>query len=657
MSYLYSGSFPETSCRSRPRKRKGYEVGNFFTSQTGRLFSRVDLQIKNPGFHNLTNSRGISPQESMVLSCGLNFIPTPSSPPDSAILADFTKFARTVRLKKWLLCKAPSIPTSLPLKRRKESSFEPPVASMQIENYLQNAEAKLLTALDKSSHKKSSHSLNNFPPWFYNTIKELRSDKDIMITATDKNLGLAVVDTSWYVNAALGHLQNTLSYRAVSSAPLLQEFYFSLRKILERYGLLLRKDGTLSSLASYLLTLEGSPKVKLCKFYLLKKIHKSPISTRPICSNTNYVTWHVSKYLDEVLKPLMINASSYVTNSQSLVSALEKRVFPSTCILLEADVDNLYPSIPINEGLRRLSSFLHRSSDFVHQKIALVIDLSRWILQNNYCTFEDKVYQQIQGTAMGTPFAVVYACIFLTSVECEVFSTISSNLSRPIFYKRYIDDIFAIFSSELAADNFVSAFNSISPSLHLTAKANGTGANFLDVTLFKGNRFTSTNILDVTLYQKPINKYVYLLPTSFHAKSVFRSFILGELRRYRINCSDDNDFLIKKNLFFDRLLARGYRPNEILKLFETVHDRQEILQHIRGNKRPISRATLNPVFVTTRAPSTLALPLRDCLSYPPSLFSDIHSSIIFSGNAPIVAFKGTKSLGEELRNRLLIRPL
>lgn len=50
---------------------------------------------------------------------------------------------------------------------------------------------------------------------------------------------------------------------------------------------------------------------------------------------------------------------------------------------------------------------------------------------------------------MGTPFALAYACIFLTSMESEVYSKLRSNLYHLIFYIGYIDDV-------SAADEFVS---------------------------------------------------------------------------------------------------------------------------------------------------------------------------------------------------------
>ena len=53
--------------------------------------------------------------------------------------------------------------------------------------------------------------------------------------------------------------------------------------------------------------------------------------------------------------------------------------------------------------------------------------------------FNNDVFQQISGTAVGPKFAPMYACIFMDQTECKFLRT--QNL-RPMGWFRYIDDIF-----------------------------------------------------------------------------------------------------------------------------------------------------------------------------------------------------------------------
>ena len=96
---------------------------------------------------------------------------------------------------------------------------------------------------------------------------------------------------------------------------------------------------------------------------------------------------------------------------------------------IEASSSHLHPSIPIVKGHSILHSFLiyRRMAD---SRINHVVRLAEWVLQNNFCTFNGTTYLQIQGTAMGTPFEVVYACVFLSSTEMEVLAKITNRHNR-----------------------------------------------------------------------------------------------------------------------------------------------------------------------------------------------------------------------------------
>ena len=445
------------------------------------------------------------------------------------------------------------------------------------------------------------------------------------------------------------HLHDINTYEKVLLTPVISEIYLKLRNILAFYHVLYI-NSRITPLASFLLSLENAPLQRLCKFYILVKIHKTPMSSRPISSNTNYLSWHASKFLDHRLKAFLHLCPSYISNSQTLVKILEKRCFPRTCYLLEADVDNLYPSIPVVDGLTRLSSFL-QTHGMSFQEVSFLTDLCKWVLENNYCTFNGEIYRQVNGTAMGTPFAVVYACIFLTSLENEVYSKLTSYFDKPIFYKRYIDDVFAVFSSDAAATKFITLFNSILPSIHLSSKTSGREANFLDLTIYKGQRFEDSRIFDIKLFQKPINNYVYLPPFSFHSKNTFRGLVLGELRRYRINCSDDALFLISKDLLFKRLCMRGYAPTSLAPLFSVEFDRAALIEGITLSSGLKANSLCNVVFTSSRTPRTLSLDLRRCLEYPEYLQADMHFSHIFSGASPLISFRRTKNLSESIINR------
>ena len=66
------------------------------------------------------------------------------------------------------------------------------------------------------------------------------------------------------------------------------------------------------------------------------------------------------------------------------------------------------------------------------------------ILNNNNFQFNGNNYLQIFGTAMGQKMAPSYANIFMDKPETTLLSQAPSS---PLYYARFIDDIFTIFNN------------------------------------------------------------------------------------------------------------------------------------------------------------------------------------------------------------------
>ena len=73
----------------------------------------------------------------------------------------------------------------------------------------------------------------------------------------------------------------------------------------------------------------------------------------------------------------------------------------------------------------------------------------------------------------------------------------------------------------------------------------------------------SYDSITISLYQKPHNKYQYIPTQSQHKSSIFKNFILQELKRYQLSCTLHSDFLLIVEQFKKRLEDRGYDLNLI----------------------------------------------------------------------------------------------
>ena len=160
----------------------------------------------------------------------------------------------------------------------------------------------------------------------------------------------------------------------------------------------------------------------------------------------------------------------------------------------------------------------------------------------------------------------------LLEKDLKHFIVSDPSLSWPKFFKRYFDDGLKIALYSLAeTKKFIELYNRLVPSINLTLESHGTSVNFLDLKIFKGHRFLNKNKLDIRTYQKPLNLYLYIPFSSNHPKSVFKGFVVGELRRYIITNSFEKDYIYMTNLFFDRLTKKtaNYRPQFLYKWFNS----------------------------------------------------------------------------------------
>ena len=75
----------------------------------------------------------------------------------------------------------------------------------------------------------------------------------------------------------------------------------------------------------------------------------------------------------------------------------------------------------------------------------------------------------------------------------------------------------------------------------------GDEVDFMDLFIFKGEKFKYEGIFDVSIFQKSENKYMYIPAKSGHAKHTIKNFICGELKRY-VRCNS-----IKSNYLYSEI--------------------------------------------------------------------------------------------------------
>jgi hypothetical protein len=274
-----------------------------------------------------------------------------------------------------------------------------------------------------------------------------------------------------------------------------------------------------------------------------------------------------SKWLHHILHPILLERKQHLKDSLSLIRELSKLSLPKTGLLFTFDIASLYPSIPTTEGLTALHNAV--SPYFPVHRTKVILAVAELILRNNYLSFNNSIWLQIKGTAMGSNFAVVYACLFLAELED---SNPSFNTKHLIFYKRYIDDAFGIWDGPRnTLTDFLNTYGApLQQHIRIECCISDHQANILDITFYKGPIFAKTGTLDSSCYQKPLNAYLYLPWSSAHPSTHKKGFIIGELKRYVTHESSEAGFLELRQKLYQRLRARGYPITFLRRCFGQV---------------------------------------------------------------------------------------
>ena len=105
----------------------------------------------------------------------------------------------------------------------------------------------------------------------------------------------------------------------------------------------------------------------------------------------------------------------------------------------------------------------------------------------------EKNYLQTHGTAMGTKMAVAFSNIFMNKVETEI---LSQSLFKPLVWKRYIDDIFPLWTTNRdRIEHFIEQANNHHPTIKFTAEISDKETTFLDAYIYKGERFERDDVM------------------------------------------------------------------------------------------------------------------------------------------------------------------
>lgn len=479
----------------------------------------------------------ISKHEEIVLKKGLKFCPTPRNNSDDLDLhKGLNEFARQLHCKVFFK----GAPYQEPLYKHK-SYWIPPLNKQNVNviKYIEAVQKDILSA-----YKKDRPLNNNLTYKDRQCLKNLTDNRDIIIAQADKGGGICIVNTADYVSEAIKQLNDTKFYKKLDYDPTLK-FRETIKTQLKY---LVDNKKIEKNISTYLIQENPRPG----QFYMLMKVHKQNHPGRPIISGIGTNTENISAFIDEQIKSTAAGAPSYVKDSShflNLINDIQIDFRTNSTLLVTMDVVSLYTNIPHDEGIQAVLNIVNEN-DLTVSKSVLNIFMHLALELNNF-TFMNEHYLQIHGAAMGSRFSPSYANIYMMSLEERL---LNSFPHKPLFYKRFLDDIFIIWNNgEDKLFEFINFANNFNPHIKFTYKYSDTEIEFLDIKV----RLTE-NGLKTTLYRKPTDRRQFLHYKSCHPIQNKKGIPYSQMLRLRRLCSEDNDFDIKARALGEDFINRGY---------------------------------------------------------------------------------------------------
>jgi len=174
---------------------------------------------------------------------------------------------------------------------------------------------------------------------------------------------------------------------------------------------------------------------KISQLYCLPKVHKEGVSFRPILDYTGSTGYNTSRFLADILAPL-VNMSQYsVKNSKQLAEGLSSFRLDEDDILAFHDVVASFTSTPIKESLDVIRERLEQNPEWKYTTLLEtedIMELLESIFSTMYFSFRGQIFRQKFGTAMGSPVSPLVANMFMEHLEGKLHATAPKELKLKV---------------------------------------------------------------------------------------------------------------------------------------------------------------------------------------------------------------------------------
>jgi len=500
------------------------------------------------------------------------------------------------------------------------------------------------------NYNSKDHRFENITEDEYNAFTTLSANKSIIIQKADKGNTVVIINKSDYIEKMEMLLSDTTKFKKVQfneDYPVNKE----LRHLLDMEETITEVlDGLLST---QYINEEDYKRLKPCGsnpgvMYGLCKVHKSKVGRtppfRPILSAIGTATYNLAKFLVAFIGNACL--SKYcLKDSFSFSQEIQKQ--DSTLFMASLDVESLFTNIPLDETVQICARTVFKKKRKVNGLLKRhFVELLQLATMQSCFLFNERFYQQIDGVAMGSPLGPTLANMFMSYHE-DIWLDNCPEQFRPVYYRRYIDDIIVLFKHESHLSQFKEYLNSQHQNIKFTSeKEEGDIMPFLDVLIKRENGSFTTSV-----YRKQTFSGVYTNFNSFLDKSYKLGLVFTLLHRSYVICSSYTSFHLEICKLKDILLKNAYPLFIIDKCIEKFllkvynkstekvdnEEKQEVtvsLPYLGKLSVDIKKSLVN-IFKSTAPHLKLRvifvsnIRLKNCFSFKDRISDDLQSLILY----------------------------
>ena len=214
----------------------------------------------------------------------------------------------------------------------------------------------------------------------------------------------------------------------------------------------------------------------------IKNSKESP-PLRPIIDTIGSTHYGVGKFISKLLNPLTQNAYNLKDSFEAAdrIKAIPSHLYEEGYALVSFDVKSLFTSVPLRKTVNIILDRVYNQN--VIQTTLKKRTLKKLILDTCSKTafsYNNVIFEQIDGVSMGACLGPVLANIIMTELEKVVVDRMIDN-GLIKFYARYVDDtLLLVKPSDI--NRILQQFNTFHPNLEFTVdKFENCVPHFLDL--------------------------------------------------------------------------------------------------------------------------------------------------------------------------------